>query len=150
VNTIEVEDCASVSARFVGGGLGAMAVTLGSTPEISRLRFCFEHLTAESGLSPYAPGNDPWTFTPADDAAGRRIADALRSFEELPERFAGQFLAFHRTLEAGAPPPVTWDDARASIELLTALYHSAATGSDVALPVGSDHPRYAGFHEISA
>jgi predicted dehydrogenase len=145
VNAIEVEDCAALSLSLADGGLATSAATLGSSPEISRLRFCFEHVTAESSLSPYAPGNEPWAFTPTDDAAAERIAAALADFREMPERFAGQFLAFHAALAAGAPPPVTWDDARASLELLTAAYHSASRGEAVALPIAPAHPAYAGW-----
>jgi predicted dehydrogenase len=145
VNPIEVEDCASVSFELAGGGLATSAVTLGSSPEISRLRFCFEQLTAESSLSPYAPGNEPWSFTPASDEAGLRIAEALADFTPMPERFAGQFAAFHASLASGAPPPVTFEDARASIELLTALYHSAGTGAPVALPLPPTHPGHRGW-----
>jgi predicted dehydrogenase len=145
VNAIEVEDCAALSLALAEGGLVTSAATLGSTPEISRLRFCFEQLTAESSLSPYAPGNEPWSFTPGSEAAGARMAEALADFAPMPERFAGQFAAFHAALASGAPPPVTWADARASLELLTAAYHSAATGEAVALPIGAGHPAYAGW-----
>jgi hypothetical protein len=31
-------------------------------------------------------------------------------------------------------------------ELITALYHSAATDGSVALPIGTGHPRYRGWH----
>jgi predicted dehydrogenase len=146
-NAIEVEDCAAVSARMADGSLATLAVTLGSAVEISRLRFCFANLTAESSLGPYTPGADPWRFTPMNDAAAAMIDRALAGYlpEAEAERFAGQLGAFHQTLCLGAPPPVTWDDARASIELLTALYHSAATGEDAALPIGADHPRYHGW-----
>jgi predicted dehydrogenase len=41
--------------------------------------------------------------------------------------------------------PVTLADARRSLELVTALYHSAATGVAVHLPIASDHPRYNGW-----
>ena len=33
-------------------------------------------------------------------------------------------------------------DSRASLELVTAVYHSAWTGTDVALPVDATHPKY--------
>ena len=41
--------------------------------------------------------------------------------------------------------PVTLADARASLELLTAIYHSAQTGEPVELPIGPDHPRFEGW-----
>jgi hypothetical protein len=40
---------------------------------------------------------------------------------------------------------VTLADARASLELVTALYHSARTGEPVELPLGSDHAGYASW-----
>jgi predicted dehydrogenase len=142
VNPIETEDCAAASLEFHDGSLATLAVTLGSVREISRLRFCFENLVAESALEPYNPGTEPWSFAPASPAIDARIAAALADFEVLPERFAGQLIRFHRALIGEAALPVTLADARASLELVTALYHSAATSLPVSLPIGPGHPRY--------
>jgi predicted dehydrogenase len=142
INPIEVEDCAAAALEMADGSLATLSVTLGAAVEVSRLRFCFEHFTAESGGTPYSPGSEPWTFQPATPAIGAAIDAALADFRPKPERFAGQFADFHEALETGGETPVTLADARASIELLTALYHSAATGEAVALPIGVDHPRY--------
>ena len=49
------------------------------------------------------------------------------------------------TLDPGAQPPVTLADARASLELVTALYTSARTGSSVTLPQGRDAMLYEGW-----
>jgi len=49
------------------------------------------------------------------------------------------------TPEQLAEMPVTLADARTSLELLTALYHSAASGTQVELPIGADHPAYRGW-----
>lgn len=145
VNPIETEDCAAVSLEMTDGSLATLSATLGSRPEISRLRFCFEHLTAESSLAAYQPSFDPWTFTASDASHQQRIDDALRDFGRGHELYAGQFEAFHRALCEGREPPVTLEDARQSLELLTAVYHSAATGRPVELPIAPDHPRYRGW-----
>ncbi len=145
VNPIETEDCATASVRFTSGALATLSVTLGSAVEISRLRLCFEHLVAESALEPYLPSTDPWTFSPASPEIGAQIRAALADFVPGPEGFAGQFARFYDALVGEAGLPVTVNDARASLELLTALYHSAATESRVDLPIGSDHPRYRGW-----
>lgn len=142
VNPIEVEDTAVASFAMKDGSLASSAVTLGSAVEISRLRFCFANLTAESALSPYNPGTEPWTFTGMTPEDTARIAEALKDFRAGPERFTGQFERFHAALESGGPLPVTLEDGRASIELLTALYHSARTGKAVELPIGAEHPAY--------
>jgi hypothetical protein len=57
--------------------------------------------------------------------------------------------AYHQSLATGAGLPVTLADARCSLELVTALYHSAATGSVVALPIERDHPKYNGWREYT-
>jgi hypothetical protein len=53
--------------------------------------------------------------------------------------------AYHRALETNWPLPVTLQDARRSLELITALYHAAETGTAVALPIGKEHPKYGGW-----
>ena len=145
VNPIEVEDCVAASLELADGSLATLAVTLGSAAEITRHRFCFEHVTAESNTRPYTSSGDPWSFTGDTPEAGERIAAALARFEPLPEGFAGQFLRFHTALAQGAPPPVTLADARTQIELVSALYSSARSGQPVALPLGPEHPAYAGW-----
>ena len=145
VNPIEVEDCAVASLVMASGALASLAATLGSQREISRLRLCFEHVTFESTHAPYSPGNDPWEITPASPEAELRIAEALADYRPVSSRYEGQLGAYHAALTAGGPLPVTLADARSSLELATALYHSAATGTAVPLPIAADHPSYDGW-----
>jgi len=146
VNAIEVEDCAAISLGMANGSVATLAVTLGAAEEISRLRFMFADLTAESrSRDQYRPGNEPWHIkgkTPELDAA---IDAALADFAPQLESFEGEFAAIHATLVDGAPPPVTLDDARQSLELITAIYHAAETKSVVTLPLARDHPKYASW-----
>ncbi len=145
VNPIEVEDCASVSLEMADGSLASLIATLGSVPQISRHRFCFGGFTAESNTQPYDNSKDPWTFTPDSPALSRQIEQALSQFVPLPERFTGQFYRFYQALLHDTELPVTLRDARASLELITAMYHSAFTRQVVDLPIGPDHQRYAGW-----
>jgi predicted dehydrogenase len=147
VNGNETEDMAVLALGFAGGALATSCVTLGAHPQASRLKFCFEGLTAESGLDPYNPGHEPWTFSHSDDDGRARIDAALARFAPLPERFVGQFFRIHATLTEGAPPPVTIDDSRASIELLTAAYWSIVSGGAVTLPIGRSHPFFGGWKD---
>src|ERR1700730_13038012 len=89
VNPIEVEDCAVASLVMESGALASLAVTLGSAKEISRLRLCFEHVTFESSLAPYAPGDDPWQIIATSPEAEARIAEALESWSVVPSLFDG-------------------------------------------------------------
>lgn len=144
VNAIETEDCAVASLEMADGALASLSVTLGSAEEISRLRFCFEGLTAESNHAPYRASSEPWRFMPRSVEHASRMDAALADFRPQQEGFARQFALLHEALETGGPLPVTLEDARRSIELAAALYHSAATGTDVELPFGPDHPIYRG------
>jgi predicted dehydrogenase len=146
VNPVEVEDCAVASLVMESGALVSLAATLGSQKEISRLRLCFEHVTFESAEAPYSPGDEPWAIVPASPEAAQRIANALAGRDFMPSRFEGLLGAYHAALATGRALPVTLADARQSLELVTALYHAAATSTVVNLPIGPDHPKYGGWH----
>lgn len=145
VNDIETEDCASVSLELADGGFATMSATLGSPAEISRHRFCFERLTAESNTEPYENHRDPWTFVGDTEADQEAIDEALAGFEPQAELYKGQFARLAEAVRKGHRPPVTLADARASLELVTALYWSVRQGTDVALPIGADHDFYGGW-----
>ena len=145
VNPIETEDCASVALEMADGSLASLAATLGSAAEITRHRFCFSGLVAESNTRPYSNSGEPWVFTGDTPELDTRIAAALARFEPQPEGFAGQFFRFYHALQSGTEPPVTLADARNSLELITAMYYSAQTGENVELPIGADHPKYASW-----
>ena len=145
VNPIETEDCAAAVLEMTDGSLATLSVTLGAEEDMSRLRFCFEGLTAESNRSPYNPGTAPWRFIAADPERQQAIDEAVAEVEPAPERYTGQFLRLHRALTEGGALPVSIADARPSLELITAAYHSVRTGEAVRLPIGRDHPLYAGW-----
>jgi predicted dehydrogenase len=145
VNDIEVEDCAAISLEMADGSLATVSATLGSPEEITRHRFHFSGFSAESGTSAYESSADPWTITPDDDAAAAEVARIVDAWTQRPEGWWGQFERYADALDAGTDPPVTLADARASLELVTALYASARSGADVALPIPPDHPLYGGW-----
>jgi predicted dehydrogenase len=150
VNDIEKEDCVAAALEMASGALVTLSVTLGSDKEISRLRLVFDGLVVESNLAPYDPGFEPWTFTASDAAAQKRIDEALADFVPAPQRWVGQFAQIHAALTGGGPLAVTLDDARASVELPTAIYYSSHVGEAVTLPIGDDHPFYRGWVETMA
>jgi predicted dehydrogenase len=145
VNQIEVEDCAAVALEMADGSMASLGVTLGSAPEITRHRFSFSGLVAESNTRPYTNSGDPWTFVGDTPELTEQIDARLTEFEPLPEVYAGQFYRFYEALRHHTELPVTLADARVSLELITAMYYSAETGQSVALPLSTDHPRYASW-----
>ncbi|MEQ7125777.1 Gfo/Idh/MocA family oxidoreductase [Actinopolymorpha sp. B11F2] len=143
VHQVEVEDTAAVTMRLENGALASSSATIGAAGNTSRYRFVFAGLTAQSGAAPYAPGEDPWTFT-ARDPARQGELDALVKTGDRPRRngFAGLFEALAPALSGHADPPVSLVDAHAAISLAAAIYHSARTSSGVDLPLSPDHPAY--------
>jgi predicted dehydrogenase len=135
VNPIEVEDCSAATLQMENGCLVTVSATLGSVAQISRLRFVFSNLVAESNTQPYNCSTEPWTYTGDTPELDEQIKHALSEFQPQPERFEGQFIGFYEALREGTPPPVTLADARRAIELITALYKSAQTNRPVTLPL---------------
>jgi predicted dehydrogenase len=150
VNPIETEDCVAATLEMADGSLCALSATTGSAREISRHRFCFANLSAESNTEPYRNTSDPWTFTGDSPEIDEQIRDALTTFAPLPEGFAGQFSRFHRALDSGSELPVTLADARAALELITAIYHAARTRQAVRLPIDHTHSLYEGWQRREA
>lgn len=145
VNPVQVEDCAAVSLEMADGSLASLSATVGSSVEISRHRFCFENLVAESNLRPYTNSGDPWSFVGDTPELQSQIDEALTTFVPLPESRAGQFYRISMALTENGPLPVTLAEARSSLELLTAIYYSAYTKQSVTLPLPLEHPFYAGW-----
>lgn len=147
VNPIETEDTASASIELERGAFLTLSATLGSAQEISRHRFCFAGLSAESNTEAYTNSSDPWTFigdTPEQQAA---IDDVLATFDDSPpaQDYQRQFELLHDAVTTGTGLPVTLADARRSIELVTALYASSRDGAEVRLPLARAHPYYEGW-----
>ena len=145
VNPIETEDCGGAVLDMADGSIAVLSVTLGSADEVSRLRIMCENVTVESHGEVYASSKEPWQFLPKAPKDQAWLDAALVGAPAGQEGFARQFEAFHAALEAGTAPPVTVAEARAALELITALYHSARTGERVDLPIPSTHPAYGGW-----
>lgn len=142
VNAIEVEDCVSASLLMRNGALVSATATLGAQEEISRLHLAFENVTFESNQAAYSPGDGPWRIVPANEDIAGKIDALIKDMPPVGRRFTGQMEAFYHALEKGERLPVTAEDARASLELLAAIYHSSETHSDITLPITQEHPKY--------
>jgi len=145
VNPTEVEDSASVSLEMENGSLATLSSTLGSAHEISRLRFCFQNLTAESNPKPYSTSDDPWVFTGDSDDITERIATTLVDFPPGRPVFEEQFANLHAAICDGEALAVGLGDARNLLEVMTAIYESAQTDRSVSLPIPTDHSKYVGW-----
>jgi predicted dehydrogenase len=142
VNPIEVEDCISASVELESGALGSFTASLGSADEITRLRLVFDNLTIESDHAPYNPGAAPWKVLPRNEGTKSAIADLLKDWQDVPPRFTTQMARFHDALLGRGPLPVTTEDSRRALEIVTAFYYSSLTHQEVVFPIGTDHPKY--------
>ena len=143
VNSSEVEDCAAIAVEMADGSLGTISITLGSCAQISRHRFTFRNLSAESSTEPYTNSAEPWTFSlPEKTEPGGPIERALAEFEPMAEGYEGQFRRFYRALTEGEPLPVTLADARRVLEFIAGVYSSGETGERILLPLAKNNPKY--------
>lgn len=150
VNPIEVEDCASIIFELENGAVATSSITLGAATDQTRLRYCFEGLTATSGTEPYAPGEGAWTFEARSPTTKAQIDAVLENLPGTHSGYAGFFEAVAQALDGHPGRVVTLADGRRSLELVTAVYHAARTGTRVALPIGEDHPLYTGWQPKTA
>jgi predicted dehydrogenase len=140
VNDVETEDCAVAIGRTIDGGLVTMNVTLGAASESSRLVWHFDNVTITSSSEAYDPAAGPWNFEFRRSAFAEEAERVWADLRPTASQYVGQFQGFLDALADGTELPVTLDDARASLELVTAWYHSARTGSVETLPLAVEHP----------
>jgi len=138
VNAIETEDCAALSFRMKNGALATSSVTLGAAEDASRLRFCFEGFTAESGSLPYRPAEDKWRFIARAPTTQAQIDAVLATVGEGENGFTGFVEAIADAMEGRGGKEVTVTDGLQSIELVTAIYRSAREGKPVRLAEAAD------------
>jgi predicted dehydrogenase len=145
VNDIEVEDCSALSLRMASGAVVTSSVTLGCAENISRMRLCFEGFTVESDHAPYSLAHKGWRFVARAPTTQAQIDAVLASVGQGLAGYAGMFSALADALDGQPGREVTLDDGRKSLEFVTACYASARDGQPVNLPIGPDHPLYAGW-----
>jgi hypothetical protein len=115
-----------------------VTATLGSAVQITRLRFCFANLVAESNTSPYNSSSEPWNFSGDTPALQQEIDHVLAGYVPRHQGFAGQFERYHDAMIGSGKLPVTLHDSRRAIELVTAIYRSARSNCPVDLPLAKD------------
>jgi len=145
VNDVETEDCAVAIGRTADGGLLTMNVTLGAASESSQLVWHFDNVTISSSSEAYDPAAGPWNFEFRRSAFAEEAEQVWADLPPSGTQYTGQFQGFVDAVAGGGEVPVTLADARASLELVTAWYHSARTGSVEQLPLRADHPARASW-----
>jgi predicted dehydrogenase len=148
VNNIEVEDCAALSIEMKNGALVTSSITLGAANDTSRLRFCFDGLTIESAASPhkpYNPAEDEWNFLPRAPVTQNQIDEILFKIKKPKTWYAGMFDEIAKKLDGITSDEVTLEDARRSLEFVTAVYNSSRQNKNINLPISKDDPLYSSW-----
>ncbi len=141
---IEVEDVAVAALRFANGGLGVIE---GSTAVYPGFLKRIELSGTRGSVALEEDSIRTWRFVdelPRDaeirsafgaaDSAGGGAADPAAID---PGGHMREFQAIARGIETGEPPLVDAREARKSVEIILAIYRSAQTGREVALPLSA-------------
>lgn len=138
----DTEDLSAALVRFEGGAIATVLNSLLSPRETSVVRVDAEHATVEVEHL-YGYDDASWTFTPAP--GHEALAEVWRS--GLGQGASGHTAQLGLVLDAlddGGPLPVPLAEARATMELVAAIYASAFTGQAVRRgEIGPGHPFHA-------
>ncbi len=140
----EVEDL-SVSVMEYPGALATVTASVVHHGEDQKLVFQCEKARISAPFDCFASVTHPNGFPEREpDPAFRAEAEAFRAaLPPIPwENHTGQLEAMLTALETGGPVPVTGEEGRRTIELVTAIYKSGSTRQPVSLPLSKDDPFY--------
>ena len=146
---IEVEDVSMALVRFQNGALASIINSALSPRQETCIRLDYQRATVELAHL-YGYTRDNWKLTLAPTAAGEgdALAQAWPHFPpDTGSTHGAQLAAFVADRDAGRRPLTSGDEARRTLELLTALYKSAFTGLPVARgAIGPGDPFYESMH----
>ncbi|MER7179368.1 Gfo/Idh/MocA family oxidoreductase [Streptomyces hyaluromycini] len=146
VHDVETEDVSTALVRFANGALATVVNSVLSPDEVSRIRIDCERATVEL-THLYGHGNENWRITPAPGVPADEAA-AWRDFgPDVPSSHLAQLRELVAAMRAGERPRSSGADGRTSLELVTALYKAAFTGTTVrAGEIGPGDPYYTALH----
>ncbi|MDX9958744.1 MAG: Gfo/Idh/MocA family oxidoreductase, partial [Spirochaetia bacterium] len=137
----EEEDLSMAMLRFPDGSLGQITSSLMHHGEPQLLNFQLEQLGVSIPFKVSACRQRSNGFPLVDEATEKRF---LAAYEGLPkltyEHHAGHIGDFIHAIETGGKPLVGGESGRAAVELITAIYESAAMGKIIQLPLKKDDP----------
>lgn len=142
---IEVEDLACAVLRFPGGAAGQFTGTVDAHLDTDRVEVCGRRAAVCAvPWSVRAMADTGNGFGRADAAVLAEVDGVAAGVEVSAYRgHAAQIDRMLAALERGGPPPVSGEDGRRAVEVVTAVYAAAADGRPCALPVAAAHPFYA-------
>lgn len=124
------EDVSMALLRFASGALASIVNSVVSPRQVSQLRFDFENATVELDHL-YGYTDDDFTVTAAPGHEEPVAAAWAEGPHGRPSSHAAQLTAVLDALDSGGTPPVDLRTARATLELVAAIYRSAFTSRPV-------------------
>lgn len=130
---IEVEDVSMALVRFANGAHASIVNSALSPRQETYIRLDYQRATLEL-THLYSYSRDHWRFTPSQgQSEGDALAQAWQDFPpDIGSTHGAQLAALVADLDAGTRPLNSGAEARRTLELLAAIYQSAATGRPVA------------------
>jgi predicted dehydrogenase len=143
---IEVEDVSAALVDFENGCVASIMNSILSPRQETYLRLDFQKATVELKHL-YAFSNDSWKFSVADGASAVPIAALSALPPDVRADHVAQVDDILNDIELGRVPRTAGDQARRTIELLTAIYKSSFTGQPVDRgSIVAGDPFYHSFH----
>jgi UDP-N-acetyl-2-amino-2-deoxyglucuronate dehydrogenase len=139
----EVEDFSAAMLRFPDGAVGQLTSSVIHHGQRQQLVFQAERARVSVPFECYASRALPNGFPERDDLVEAELAAAYEELEPLTyEGHTGELDNVLGALEGREDLLVDGEEGRRTIELITAIYASAITGSAVGLPMAPSHPFY--------
>lgn len=128
---IEVEDVSMALVKFASGAVASIVNSALSPRQETYIRLDYQRATIEL-THLYGYSRDNWRLTPAPHAQDEILLHDWQGFPpDVPSSHGAQLNALVADRDAGRRPLTSGDEARRTVELLTAIYKSAFTGEIV-------------------
>ena len=138
----EVEDL-SMSILQYPGALAQLTASVVHHKEEQQLVFQCEKAKIAAPFDVYASTSMGNGFPSRNEALEKEIADYAAALPRVKyEGHIGQLENILTALETDADVAITGEEGRRTIELITSVYKSGATGQTVELPLQKDDPFY--------
>jgi predicted dehydrogenase len=127
---IEVEDTSVATVRFAGGAVATLLSTVLSHHQETKLQIMAEKATIDLDTL-YMPLLEEWSVRSVNDEGQSALVEGWAKAEEPVQAHRAQLANLIGHWSAGEKPELTTEEARSTLEFLTALYKSSAVGRPV-------------------